>query len=75
MPANVLLARLDARDRELFNRWTIFSDDRLWAKRFWTTLTHLGGVSCSVLAAALPLRAGGPPVEVPAHYAILRTSA
>lgn len=59
MPSIAFLARLDARDRELFNRWTIFSDNRRWAKRFWTTLTHLGGVSCSVLAAALPLRAGG----------------
>ena len=57
--ASLLLNRLDARDRELFMRWSITSADRRFARHVWTALTHLGGVICSVLAAALPLRATG----------------
>ena len=60
MPAHILLARLDARDRELFARWSIFEHEcSRAAKRFWTALTHLGGVSCSIAAAAVPVRAAG----------------
>jgi undecaprenyl-diphosphatase len=57
--ASLLLDRLDARDRELFVRWSISSADRWLARRVWTALTHLGGVICSILAAALPLGAAG----------------
>ena len=58
--ASLLLTRLDARDRELFIRWSMSGEQRRRARRFWTALTHLGGVSCSVAAAALPLGAAGP---------------
>jgi Membrane-associated phospholipid phosphatase len=57
--ASMLLTRLDARDRALFVRYSVH--DR-WSRRarvLWTTLTHLGGVSCSVAAAIAPLTAGG----------------
>jgi undecaprenyl-diphosphatase len=48
-----LFARLDARDRALFARWMI---ERATAeRRVWITLTHLGGLWCSVGLAALPL--------------------
>lgn len=69
MHANVLLARLDERDRELFYRWTLFSESRRWVRRFWTALTHLGGASCTLLAAAIPLRVDGV-VGVAARHAM-----
>jgi undecaprenyl-diphosphatase len=53
-----VLARLDERDRALFLRWSIVEGSSL-PRLFWTALTHLGGVSCSVAAALLPIRAGG----------------
>jgi undecaprenyl-diphosphatase len=57
--ASMLVERLDARDRELFLRFATFEDASLTARVFWKTLTHLGGVSCSVAAAVVPLLAGG----------------
>jgi undecaprenyl-diphosphatase len=50
-----LLARLDARDRALFDRWTISRSTA--SMRAWVVVTHLGGVWCSVAVAALPLLA------------------
>ena len=59
MIGSMLLARLDERDRALFTRWSVSDSDRHTARRLWTFLTHLGGVSCSVGAAVLPLTASG----------------
>jgi undecaprenyl-diphosphatase len=52
-----LLARLDARDRALFVRWAI--DPSTGSRPAWIALTHVGGLWCSVLAAALPLLVPG----------------
>jgi undecaprenyl-diphosphatase len=57
--ASMLFERLDARDRELFLRFATFEDASLTARVFWKTLTHLGGVSCSIAAAVVPLFVGG----------------
>lgn len=59
MPSSLLLTRLDARDRELFIRWSLSNDHRRWVRQFWTALTHLGGVGCSIAAAAIPISSGG----------------
>ncbi len=48
-----LLSRLDARDRALYDRWTI--DRSTASRRAWVIVTHLGGVWCSVAAATVPL--------------------
>lgn len=58
--ASMLLTRLDARDRALFVRFSVRDRWPRHARVFWTTLTHLGGVSCSVAAAIAPLTASGP---------------
>jgi undecaprenyl-diphosphatase len=64
-----LLSRLDARDRALFDRWTI---DRSTASlRLWVVLTHLGGLWCSVAAATLPLLVTGGAVRAAALKALL----
>ncbi len=55
----MLLTRLDARDRALFTRWTVLERASRKVRIFCTILTHLGGVSCSVAAAALPLSMHG----------------
>jgi undecaprenyl-diphosphatase len=55
----MLLSRLDARDRTLFLRCALADSSRR-ARLLWTMLTHAGGVTCSILAATLPLLAGGP---------------
>ncbi|MDB4878070.1 MAG: putative rane protein [Gemmatimonadetes bacterium] len=57
--AHVILARLDARDRALFQRWSVRERASRTTRVFWTVLTHLGGVSCSVAAATLPLLSHG----------------
>ena len=54
---DVLLARLDARDRALFARWVILARASRTTRLFWTALTHLGGVSCTLGAAVIPLAA------------------
>ena len=60
MTSSTLLAHLAARDQALFSRCLV-SDDapRAW-RLLWTVITHLGGVSCSLAAAVLPLMLGGP---------------
>lgn len=50
-----LLTRLDAHDRALYSRWCIGPAAPRRARLAWTTLTHLGGATCSVLAALVPL--------------------
>jgi undecaprenyl-diphosphatase len=54
-----VLARLDARDRALFLRWSIVDRSTL-PRIFWIALTHLGGAPFSVAAALVPLALGGP---------------
>lgn len=54
-----ILARLDARDRDLFVRWSLFDRASKPARVFWTVLTHLGGVSCSIAAAVMPMSGHG----------------
>jgi len=67
--ANPLFAALAARDRALFVRWSLFDGASPQARRAWTALTHLGGVSCSVTAAVLPLAAAGT-VSLAARHAL-----
>ena len=52
-----LLARLDAHDRALFERWVLHPDAA--TRRAWRVLTHAGGTVVSILAATLPLFQGG----------------
>lgn len=49
-----LLNRLEARDRALFSRCALEASASRAFRLVWTTLTHLGGVSCSIAAAAIP---------------------
>ncbi|MHB1073279.1 MAG: phosphatase PAP2 family protein [Gemmatimonadaceae bacterium] len=54
------ISRLAAQDRALYFRWCI--SDRAAsrvARTLWTVVTHIGGVTCSILAAILPRFAGG----------------
>jgi undecaprenyl-diphosphatase len=67
----MLITRLDARDRELFLRLSMFEDAPRQARVFWTTLTHLGGVSCSVAAAVAPLLANGSARAVGRHAVLV----
>jgi len=60
MPA--LLARLDARDRALFTRWTLAMREvpargRL---RWWRFITQIGGTPVSIASAAVPLALSAP---------------
>jgi len=50
-----LWQRLDARDRALFVRWVLSELTPVRSTRLWRTLTHLGGLRCSVAAVLLPL--------------------
>ena len=58
--ASTLFVRLDARDRALLMRWAIGEAAPRAVRLFWLTVTHLGGVMCSVLIALLPLVGHGP---------------
>jgi undecaprenyl-diphosphatase len=69
--ASMLFARLDARDRELFLRWSLFDDASRTARLFWKTLTHLGGVSCSIAAAVVPLTADNVTLRGAARHAVI----
>ena len=42
------LIRLDARDRALFSRLALTSTTARSRRRFWTSLTHLGGARASI---------------------------
>lgn len=61
-----LLSNLGARDRTLFKQCALADSSRL-ARVFWTILTNAGGATCSILAATLPLLAGGAPAVVGRH--------
>lgn len=54
-----VLARLLARDRALFLRIARGEDSGGVVNVFWKGLTHLGGATLTVLAAVVPLMAGG----------------
>jgi undecaprenyl-diphosphatase len=54
----MILSTLGARDRTLFLRCALVDSSRR-ARLLWTILTHLGGATCTVLAATLPLFWGG----------------
>jgi undecaprenyl-diphosphatase len=54
MMSTSILARLDARDRALFSRWTLTGRSR-FRRGIWIAITHCGGVWCSVAAVILPL--------------------
>jgi undecaprenyl-diphosphatase len=64
-----LLDRLDERDRALYARWAFATSASYPRFVLWTTLTHLGGVWCSVLAALLPMLLGAGPVRLVALQA------
>ena len=54
------LIRLDARDRALFSRLALTSTTARSRRRFWTSLTHLGGARASIgLALTEALVPGG----------------
>ncbi len=50
-----LLHRLDDRDRALYLRWVIGESASRATLFFWTVLTHMGGVTASVVFALVPL--------------------
>src|SRR5262245_50498912 len=59
MIGNALLTRLDARDRALFTRLSVFEHASRGARLFWTAVTHLGGVLSSITAATFPFATQG----------------
>lgn len=61
LPIESVIAQIDAHDRALFMRCVVPVDSTGASRAFWTLVTHIGGVWCSVLAAALPIIAGGAP--------------
>jgi undecaprenyl-diphosphatase len=67
--ATSLFQRLDARDRALFDRWTI--DRSTAGRRAWIVLTHMGGLWCSVAAATVPLLAASATLRGAAFRAFL----
>lgn len=59
MTSATLFTRLADRDRALLARCLVAPTAPRVRRLLWTTVTHLGGVSCSVLAATIPLVLGG----------------
>lgn len=53
-----LLHRMERSERALFVRCVDHASSRRGRKTAWTVLTHLGGTSCSIAAALLPLMLG-----------------
>jgi undecaprenyl-diphosphatase len=52
---STLFLRLDARDRALLTRWAIGHSASRTVRLFWLAVTHLGGASCVIALAVLPL--------------------
>lgn len=50
-----LLARLDSHDRAAFQALCLAHDAAWNSRALWTTITHAGGASCSILLILLPL--------------------
>ena len=59
MTSPTLFRRLGDRDRALFARCLVSPGATRTRRIGWTLITHLGGVSCSVLAATVPMAVGG----------------
>jgi undecaprenyl-diphosphatase len=59
MTAISFFHRLDARDRALFLRWANHGSTAKRARRVWTTLTHVGGATATILASTIPLAFDG----------------
>lgn len=59
MTSPTLFTRLGDRDRALFARCLVSPSTSRARRAAWTFITHLGGVSCSVLAATVPIAIGG----------------
>ena len=59
MISATLFTRLADRDRALFARCLVDPSASRIQRLFWTVITHLGGASCSVLAATVPFLLGG----------------
>jgi undecaprenyl-diphosphatase len=55
MLQSTLLHRLDDRDRALYLRWVMRESASNATLFFWTVLTHMGGVSASIVFALVPL--------------------
>jgi undecaprenyl-diphosphatase len=70
MPNGSLLLALEHRDRALFVRCADHSRTRLWWRRGWRVLTHMGGTACSILAAALPALLAEGALQVAAQEAL-----
>lgn len=57
---HMIVQRLDARDRALFLRWSVFERASTRTRIAWTAITHLGGAATTVAATTLPLGMAGP---------------
>ena len=55
MQRSHLIHRLDASDRALYLRWVIRESASNATLMFWTMLTHVGGITASVVFALVPL--------------------
>lgn len=50
-----LIQTLDARDRDLYMRWVLTESASAASLWFWTALTHVGGLTASIVIALVPL--------------------
>ncbi len=50
-----LIGHLSARDRGLYARWVLRADSARATRDAWIVITHAGGATVTILAAALPL--------------------
>jgi undecaprenyl-diphosphatase len=64
---NALLVRLDARDRALLARLALGDSAPRAVRVAWLTVTHLGGVLCSIVMASLPLFVHSLPEQLALH--------
>lgn len=62
-----LLTRLDARDRALFTRWVIAEHAAPARRRFWWSLTHLGGAAATIALCTVPILLGGLVAQAALH--------
>ena len=62
-----LLEQLDARDRALFLHCTFLTTSSRVSRWFWLLLTHAGGATVTISAAAGPLLIGGPLAPAARH--------
>jgi undecaprenyl-diphosphatase len=50
-----LIGRLSARDRGLFDRWSLRDDSAVSRRRAWKVVTHVGGATATIGAVLIPL--------------------